>query len=140
MLLLVVCQVGGWVDVCSRVKIINNSVTGNRTLVSRVTGGDTNHYTMTDSTGTNTTVLHFCSDFSGDIKIRHVCICNCHYTHQSSQITHIPFTSFPSFQLKSNQTNIPPSAAKDTRKEEKPEEKSSRGVIITESLLELNYI
>ena len=24
------------------------SVTGNRTLVSRVTGGDTSHYTMTD--------------------------------------------------------------------------------------------
>ncbi|EJK77567.1 hypothetical protein THAOC_00594, partial [Thalassiosira oceanica] len=25
-----------------------NSVTGNRTLVSRVTGGDTSHYTITD--------------------------------------------------------------------------------------------
>ena len=36
------------VDLAIKLMRKKSSVTGNRTLVSRVTGGDTSHYTMTD--------------------------------------------------------------------------------------------
>ena len=55
------------------------SVTGNRTLVSRVTGGDTSHYTMTDLVDDSCpyvninqrAVCNFLNDWSSSVSLTH---------------------------------------------------------------------
>jgi hypothetical protein len=44
------------------------SVTGNRTLVSRVTGGDTSHYTMTDLLTTSVATQNLISYYLFDMR------------------------------------------------------------------------